>query len=115
AHDVAYESLLHDRRRTLHAEVMAAIERVHAGRLAEHAEHLAHHARLAEAWDKAAPHLREAGRKAFARSANHEAADYFEHAAAAFDRLPRTRETLEHGIDVRFELRTTLQVTPRHA
>jgi len=109
-HDVAYESLLHDRRRALHAEVMAAIERIHAGRLAEHAEHLAHHARLAEAWDKAAPHLREAGRKAFARSANREAADYFEHAAAAFDRLPRTREMLEHGIDVRFELRTALQV-----
>jgi predicted ATPase/class 3 adenylate cyclase len=109
-HDVAYESLLHDRRRALHADVKAAIERVHAGRLAEHAEHLAHHARLAEAWDKAAPHFREAGRKAFARSANREAADYFEHAAAAFDRLPRTRETLEHGIDVRFELRTTLQV-----
>src|SRR5262245_64383 len=29
-HDVAYESLLHDRRRALHADVMAAIERVHA-------------------------------------------------------------------------------------
>jgi len=109
-HDVAYESLLHDRRRTLHAAVVAAIERLHAGRLAEHAEHLAHHARRAENWDKAGQYLREAGRRAFARSANREAADYFEHAAAAIDRLPQTRETLEHAIDVRIELRTALQV-----
>jgi predicted ATPase/class 3 adenylate cyclase len=109
-HDVAYEGLLHDRRRILHTAVMAAIERLHAGRLAEHAEQLAHHARLAEAWDKAGPYLREAGRRAFARSANREAADHFEHAAATFDRLPQTREMLEHGIDVRFELRTALQV-----
>ena len=107
---MAYESLLHDRRRTLHAAVVTAIERLHAGRLGEHAEHLAHHARRAERWDKAAPYLQEAGRKAFARSANREAAEYFEHAAAAFDRLPQTRETLECAIDVRLELRTALQV-----
>jgi tetratricopeptide (TPR) repeat protein len=109
-HEVAYESLLHDRRRTLHAAVVAAIERLHPGRLAEHAEHLAHHARQAEIWDKAGRYLWEAGRKAFTRSANREAADYFEHAAAAIDRLPQTRETLEQAIDVRFELRTALQV-----
>ncbi len=109
-HDVAYESLLHDRRRTLHAAVVVAIERLHAGRLAEHAEHLAHHARQAEIWAKAGRYLWEAGRKAFTRSANREAADYFEHAAAAIDRLPQTRETLEQAIDVRFELRTALQV-----
>jgi tetratricopeptide (TPR) repeat protein len=109
-HDVAYESLLHDRRRVLHAAVVATIERLHTERLAEHAEHLAHHARQAEMWDKAGRYLWEAGRKAFARSANREAAEYFEDAAAAIDRLPQTRETLEHAIDVRFELRTALQV-----
>jgi predicted ATPase/class 3 adenylate cyclase len=109
-HDVTYGTLLQDRRKALHARIVGAIERLHAGRLAEHAEQLAHHARLADAWDKAGPYLREAGRRAFARSANREAADHFEHAAAAFDRLPQTREMLEHGIDVRFELRTALQV-----
>jgi class 3 adenylate cyclase/tetratricopeptide (TPR) repeat protein len=109
-HEVTYGTLLQDRREALHARIVGAIERLHAGRLAEHAEQLAHHARLAEAWDKAGPYLREAGRRAFARSANREAADHFEHAAAAFDRLPQTREMLEHGIDVRFELRTALQV-----
>jgi predicted ATPase/class 3 adenylate cyclase len=109
-HEVTYGTLLQDRRKALHARIVGAIERLHAGRLAEHAEQLAHHARLAEAWDKAGPYLREAGRRAFARSANREAADHFEHAAAAFDRLPQTREMLEHGIDVRFELRTALQV-----
>jgi predicted ATPase/class 3 adenylate cyclase len=109
-HDVAYESLLHERRRALHAAVMAAMERLHAGRLGEHAELLAHHAEQAEIWAKAAPYLREAGRKAFGRSANREATAYFEHAATAFDRLPRTREVLEEAVDVRLELRTALQV-----
>jgi tetratricopeptide (TPR) repeat protein len=89
---------------------MAAMERLHAGRLGEHAELLAHHAEQAEIWAKAAPYLREAGRKAFGRSANREATAYFEHAATAFDRLPRTREVLEEAVDVRLELRTALQV-----
>jgi predicted ATPase len=69
-HDVAYESLLHDRRRALHAAVVTAVERLHAGRLDEHAEHLAYQSRRAEVWDKAAPYLLQARRKAFARSAN---------------------------------------------
>src|SRR5689334_657859 len=34
-HDVAYDSLLHDRRRSLHARILDAIERFYAGRLAE--------------------------------------------------------------------------------
>ncbi|HEX9640981.1 MAG TPA: adenylate/guanylate cyclase domain-containing protein, partial [Candidatus Krumholzibacteria bacterium] len=43
-HEVAYSSVLHDRRRALHASIVGAIERLHAGRLAEHVEVLAHHA-----------------------------------------------------------------------
>ncbi len=43
-HEVAYGSLLQERRRGLHARIVAAIERLHADRLAEQVERLAHHA-----------------------------------------------------------------------
>ena len=43
-HEVAYGTLLGDRRRTLHARIVEAIERLFAGRLTEQVEQLAHHA-----------------------------------------------------------------------
>ena len=47
-HEVAYGSLLQERRKTLHARIVAAIERLYADRLDEHVERLAHHALRAE-------------------------------------------------------------------
>ncbi|MEK7880134.1 MAG: adenylate cyclase, partial [candidate division NC10 bacterium] len=61
-----------------------------------------------EMWEKAVRYLRQAGAKAFARSANREAVAYFEQALAALRHLPETRETLEQAIDLRFDLRTSL-------
>ncbi len=60
-HEVAYGSLLHDRRRALHAQIVGAIERVYADRLSEHADRLAHHAFRGEMWEKALHYLRELG------------------------------------------------------
>src|SRR5262249_37141094 len=51
-HEVAYGSLLQERRRTLHASIMAAIETLYPDRQAEQIERLAHHALRGEAWDK---------------------------------------------------------------
>jgi predicted ATPase len=59
-HDMAYAGLLGKRRRDLHAAVVAAIERLHADRLVEHVERLAHHARQGEVWDRAVRYLRQA-------------------------------------------------------
>src|SRR5207249_11395646 len=56
-HEVAYGSLLHDRRRQLHAGIVDAMEHQYAGRLSEQAERLAHHAVRGEAWEKAVTHL----------------------------------------------------------
>jgi tetratricopeptide (TPR) repeat protein len=42
-HEVAYGSLLQDRRRALHARIVDAIERLYPDRLAEHVDQLAHH------------------------------------------------------------------------
>src|SRR5713101_5986604 len=107
-HDVAYGSLLQDRRRTLHGRIVETIERLYPDRLTEHVEQLAHHAFRGEAWEKALTYLRQAGAKAFARSSNREALAYFEQALTALTHLPETRETREQAIDVRFDLRNAL-------
>ena len=52
-HEVAYASLLHDRRRALHAHIADAIETIYPDRLAEQIERLAHHALRCEEWGRA--------------------------------------------------------------
>ena len=107
-HEVAYGTLLEDRRKALHARIVGAIERVYRDRLTEHVERLAHHAVRGELWEQAVTHLRQAGAKAFARSANREAAACFEQALTLLQRFPETRERLEEAVDLRFDLRTAL-------
>jgi len=90
-HEVAYGSLLGERKRTLHARIVEAIERLHADRLNEHVEWLASHAVRGEVWERAVTYLYEAGTKAFRRSAVAEAAGYFARAVEiAGVRLPDT-------------------------
>ena len=107
-HDVVYAGLLGERRRTLHAAVAAAIERLHAERLVEHVERLAHHARQGEVWDKAVRYLRQAGSKVYLRSANREAATCFEQTLDALRHLPESPEAIAESLDVRFDLRNAL-------
>ena len=107
-HEVAYASLLHDRRRALHAQILATLETLSAGNVNEHIEALAHHAFRGEIWDKAAAYLGQSGTRQHARSANREAATRFEQALTALDHLPRTAETLAAGLDARFALRNAL-------
>ena len=49
-HEVAYGSLLLERRRGLHATIVSAIERLYADRLTEQVERLAQHAFRGEVW-----------------------------------------------------------------
>jgi DNA-binding NtrC family response regulator/tetratricopeptide (TPR) repeat protein len=107
-HEVAYAGLLKDQRRVLHARIMAAIERLHAHRLGEQVDRLAYHALRGEVWDKAAVYFRQAGVKAAERSAYREAVACFEHALGALSHLPEIRETTEQGIDLRMDLRNSL-------
>jgi len=59
--EVAYAGLLHERRRALHAEVVAAIERLYPNGLTEHRDRLVYHAFRAEAWTKAVGYMRDLG------------------------------------------------------
>jgi class 3 adenylate cyclase/tetratricopeptide (TPR) repeat protein len=58
-HEVAYGSLLGDRRRALHAQVVAAMERLHGDRIAEHRHRMVHHAFRGELWDRALVYLKD--------------------------------------------------------
>jgi tetratricopeptide (TPR) repeat protein len=107
-HEVTYGALLEDRRKTLHARIVGAIERSYPDRLTEHVERLAHHAMRAEVWEKALTYFRQAGVKAMARAANREAVTCFEQALVALGHRPESRETLEQAIDLRFDLGTSL-------
>jgi tetratricopeptide (TPR) repeat protein len=82
---------------------MAAIEQLYADRLTEQVDRLAYHAFRGEVWDKAVAYFRQAGKKAAARSAYREAAECFEQALGALTHLPESRETIEHGIDLRLD------------
>jgi len=107
-HEVTYGSLLQERRRTLHAKVMEAIERVHADRLSEHSESLARHAIRAEAWEKAVDYLRQAGAAARARGALADFLQRYEQALEVTERLPRTADNLRRAVDARLDLSFTL-------
>jgi len=107
-HEVAYESLLHERRRTLHSRIMTASETLYADRLAEHMERLAHHALRGEVWDKAVSYCYQAGAKAAAKSAHAEAVARFTEALSAIERLPQSGKVMTQAIDLRFSLRTSL-------
>jgi class 3 adenylate cyclase len=90
-HEVAYSSLLLERRRVLHTRVMEALEVLAGDRVAEQVERLAHHALRGEVWDKALVYFRQAGEKAIAQSSYREAVGYFEQA------LELTRVHQERG------------------
>ena len=107
-HEVAYGSLLQERRRTLHAGIVATLERLAPERVAEQVDLLAHHALRGEVWDKAVAYGRQAGTRAMARSAYREAVTAFEQALMALEHLPESRARHEQAIDIRLDLRSAL-------
>jgi len=107
-HEVAYGSVLQERRRALHARIALAQERLHEHRLDEHVDALAHHAFLGEVWDKAVRYLRHAGARAARQSANREAVTHLERALTALRHLPDSASRAADDIDVRLELRLAL-------
>jgi DNA-binding winged helix-turn-helix (wHTH) protein/tetratricopeptide (TPR) repeat protein len=107
-HEVAYGSLLQERRRALHARVVDALETLYADRMGEQVERLADHAFRGELWDKALAYLWQAGTKAFARSAYREAVARFEQALKALQHLPEDRDVREQAIVLRVDLHHAL-------
>src|SRR5262245_58324721 len=87
-HEVAYGSLLLERRRVLHGRVVEALEALAPERGAEQVERLAHHALRGEVWNKAVPYCQQAGARAYDRAAFREAVAAFDQALQALAHLP---------------------------
>jgi class 3 adenylate cyclase/tetratricopeptide (TPR) repeat protein len=106
--EVAYASLLRERRVILHARAARSLETLAAGRLDEHVEQLADHAERGAIWDKALEYLQRSGLKAYSLYANADAARFFERALTVLKKLPETPDNLRQAVDLRFELRNAL-------
>ena len=105
-HEVTYGGLLQERRRELHARIVAAVETLHPRRLGEHIEQLAHHARQGKLGEKALGW--QAACKAAARSGLPDARVWFEQALEALEALPASLSTLEQAFDICLEMRPVL-------
>ena len=66
-HEVAYGSLLQERRRVLHARIVGALEALVPSGRAEQVDRLAQHALRGEVWDKAVTYCQQAGNRAWHR------------------------------------------------
>jgi tetratricopeptide (TPR) repeat protein len=108
--EVAYDALLHDRRASLHARIVRALEELAVDKLQDHVETLAHHALHGELWEKAVVYLKEAGAKAVSQSSFRSAVVCFEQALEALQHLPESRDALRRAVDLRIEIRNALFV-----
>jgi len=107
-HEVAYGSLLQERRRTLHARIVEALEGLAGDRLDDQVERLAQHALRGEVWEKGLAYGRQAGHKAQTRSAYREAVMSYEQALVALEHVPDSRAATEQAIDLRLGLSSAL-------
>ncbi|HEV8717266.1 MAG TPA: hypothetical protein VGX03_31160, partial [Candidatus Binatia bacterium] len=90
--EVAYGTVLHERRKALHELTAQAIESLYTGRLEEHYSELAHHYSRSGNTEKAIEYLHLAGQQAVQRSANAEAITHLTTALELLTTLPDTRE-----------------------
>jgi class 3 adenylate cyclase/tetratricopeptide (TPR) repeat protein len=113
-HEVAYGSLLLERRRVLHARLVEALEALAPERVAEQVERLAHHALRGEVWDKAVTYCQQVEARAYDRAAFHEAVAAFEQALQALDHLPEHDDTRMLAIELRLAVDLPLGALGEH-
>ncbi len=109
--EVAYGSLLRERRRVLHERTGQAIEALNPQGLDAHYEELAHHYGRSANTPKAVEYLRLAGEQAIERSAYGEAIDRLRQALEQQKTLPETRERDELDLVLQCTLGQALHVT----
>jgi tetratricopeptide (TPR) repeat protein len=129
-HEVAYGSLLLERRRGLHARLVEAIEALASDREADVAagakglsagkqgpdqvERLAYHALRGEVWDKAVTYFQQAGVRAYNRAAFGEALAAFEQALQAIAHLPEHGDTRVLALELRLAVDSPLNAMGEH-
>jgi class 3 adenylate cyclase/tetratricopeptide (TPR) repeat protein len=102
--DVAYQSLLTQRRQQLHSAIGRAIEELDADRVEEHAAILAYHYARSEQREKAMAYSLRAGDRATRLYAHAEATTYYAQALAIARALPALPEAQRAQIDATLKL-----------
>ena len=100
-HDVAYNSVLMERRRLLHERTGAALESMYAGSLDDHVAELAHHFARSGNPGKAVEYCLRAVRQCTYRGSNTEAVAHFETGLELLQKLPDDDRRAELELDLR--------------
>src|SRR5262249_36911475 len=109
--EVAYGTVLQERRKALHERTAQAMEALYHATLDEHYSELAHHYRRSGNTEKAVEYLHLAGQQAVQRSANEEAIQQLTTALELLKLLPNTRERAHQELTLHVTLSMPLQVT----
>jgi class 3 adenylate cyclase/DNA-binding winged helix-turn-helix (wHTH) protein/tetratricopeptide (TPR) repeat protein len=112
--EVAYGSLLHERRRALHRQIVEALEAPSLDRLDASVQRLAQHALRGEVWEKAVAYCHQAGDRVQRRGAFLEAITYYEQALDALGHLSEHPDTEVLAIELHHRLGATLSLVGEH-
>jgi predicted ATPase len=110
-HDVAYKSVLHERRTAIHARTAEAIEVIYASHLDDHLNKLVHHFRRGGNEPKTVHYLHLAGQQAYERSAVSEAMVHFNAALETVNKLPLGTAAVELELGLQISLGDSLMST----
>src|SRR5262249_13910777 len=109
--EVAYNSLLVERRKVLHERTAQAMEALFHHRLEDHYSELAYHYSRSGNTQKAVEYLQRAGQQAVQRSANEEAVSHFTTALELLKTLPDTPEHTQQELTLQITLGAPLMAT----
>ena len=109
--EVAYNSLLMERRRGLHERTAGAMENLFKDRLEDAYSELAHHYSRGGNTEKAVEYLRLAGQQAIQQSAYADAVNHLTTALDLLKTLPDTIERTHQELDLQIALGPALMVT----
>ena len=110
-HDVAYSSLLMERRKMLHERTAQVLEALYGDRLEEYYSTLAHHYSHSDNTEKAVIYLQHAGQQAAQRSAYVEALVHLNQGLELLTALPDTPERVQQELTFATALGTALMAT----
>jgi class 3 adenylate cyclase/tetratricopeptide (TPR) repeat protein/ribosomal protein L40E len=98
--EVAYNSLLSNRRKEIHKRIGNTIEELYAGNMEEFYEVLAYHYSKSDESEKAIQYLKLSGEKATRNHAPSEAYELYKEAVELLNKLPDTKERKKKLIEV---------------
>jgi class 3 adenylate cyclase/tetratricopeptide (TPR) repeat protein len=113
--EMAYHSVLSERRKVLHERAAAAIEGLGAGRVEDRLMEVAHHYSRSGNVGKAVEYLGRAGRRAAQQAAHAEAAGYLRRALELLPQLPESADRVRQELELGQSLVGMLWVTKGYA